>query len=792
MGVVKSITCSNGRVTAASGGTVDTADISADAVMFAKIQNVSTSRLVGRYTAGSGDLEEIALGSGFSVSGGTLTYSGGGSGTVTSVGLTAPTGLSVSGSPVTSSGTLALSWSLASGVLLGRTTAGTGNLETITVAGNLTLTGGVLTGTTSAEEVQDVIGAMVAASDTVLWSYDDVGGTLSAQVQAQMSITSDASGLKLSGDSTTPGASKYYGTDSGGSKGWHSLTSGGTVTSVGLSLPAIFSVSGSPVTASGTLTASLASQTGNLVWASPNGSSGAPTFRALVGDDLASGTITMRELGSASVTMGKIATAAVESTNLVNGAVDTVAISTGAVTSAKLADGAVVTVKIADGNVTLAKLASMTDARLLGRSAGSAGTPGEITVDTSLALSAGALSVAALGVTSAHLASNAVTTAKITDANVTTAKIADAAVTSVKIADGNVTLAKLPTFASARLIGYDGVSSTAQNLSIGSGLALSGTTLTATTTATVSSVGLSLPAIFSVSGTPVTTSGTLTATLATQSANTFLAGPQTGAAAAPTFRAISSNDLVANLVLDSNLRQSSGLSVIGRSASTTGDVADITAASDHQVLRRSGSSIGFGSVNLASSNAVTGALPVGNGGTGLTSYTTGDLVYASGSAALSKLAVGSSSQVLGVSGGVPAWRDEYAASNGSSTLASAYSITSTNSWQDTGLSVSLPAAGTYLILYNARAAVTASGGTSYIVVRLYNTTDAAAITDTERLTAFGNAAQATVSGSAIVTVAAGKTIRLDGRREGTASSWTTSEISSGAAGRTTLSYIRLY
>ncbi len=60
----------------------------------------------------------------------------------------------------------------------------------------------------------------------------------------------------------------------------------GTVTSVGLSLPGIFTVSGSPVTGSGTLTATLASQSANLIWASPNGSAGAPTFRALVANDI--------------------------------------------------------------------------------------------------------------------------------------------------------------------------------------------------------------------------------------------------------------------------------------------------------------------------------------------------------------------------------------------------------------------------------------------------------------------------------------------------------------------------
>ena len=60
----------------------------------------------------------------------------------------------------------------------------------------------------------------------------------------------------------------------------------GTVTSVGLSLPAEFTVSNSPVTTSGSLTAVKASQAANQVYAAPNGSSGVPTFRSLVADDI--------------------------------------------------------------------------------------------------------------------------------------------------------------------------------------------------------------------------------------------------------------------------------------------------------------------------------------------------------------------------------------------------------------------------------------------------------------------------------------------------------------------------
>lgn len=60
---------------------------------------------------------------------------------------------------------------------------------------------------------------------------------------------------------------------------------------------------------------------------------------------------------------------------------------------------------------------------------------------------------------------------------------------------------------------------------------------------TVTSVALTVPAEFSVAGSPVTTSGTLAVSKATQSANTVYAGPTTGSAAAPTFRAVVPADL---------------------------------------------------------------------------------------------------------------------------------------------------------------------------------------------------------------------------------------------------------
>lgn len=65
-----------------------------------------------------------------------------------------------------------------------------------------------------------------------------------------------------------------------------------------------------------------------------------------------------------------------------------------------------------------------------------------------------------------------------------------------------------------------------------------------------------------------------------------------------------------------NLAQGSALSVLGVGGNSIADNASIVAGSDNQVLRRSGTTLGFGSINLASTNAVTGVLAIANGGTG--------------------------------------------------------------------------------------------------------------------------------------------------------------------------------
>ena len=91
---------------------VITLNVKAAAISYSKIQNVTSGVLLGRYTNSLGGIQEITIGDGLILDAdtGILTSfgGGGGSGTVTSVGITAPAWLTI-GPPVTTNGNISIS-----------------------------------------------------------------------------------------------------------------------------------------------------------------------------------------------------------------------------------------------------------------------------------------------------------------------------------------------------------------------------------------------------------------------------------------------------------------------------------------------------------------------------------------------------------------------------------------------------------------------------------------------------------------------------------------------------------
>lgn len=217
---------------------------------------------------------------------------------------------------------------------------------------------------------------------------------------------------------------------------------------------------------------------------------------------------------------------------------------------------------------------------------------------------------------------------------------------------------------------------------------------------TVTSVGLadsSTSPIFTVTGSPVTTSGTLTLTLNTEAANTVFAGPTSGTSAQPTFRSLVTADLPSGTgtVTSVSVVSANGLTGTVANSTTTpaitlsttvsgllfGNAGVISAASTtgagNVVLSTNPTLVGptlgtplsvtlTNAMGLPLTSGVTGVLPLANGGTNATSAaaafnnlspltTTGDMIYEVSTATADRLPIGSTGNVLTVSGGIPTW-----------------------------------------------------------------------------------------------------------------------------------------
>ncbi len=344
-------------------------DIDANLITLEKLQNIQSGGFLGNKSPFTGQVGILSFNPvDFTInqaSGQVSLVGGGGGGTVSSVGLSATGPLSVTGSPVTSSGTMSLNWTGSGSMLV----AGNGSLvayPSYSGSSSIVLSGSAfqraaLTGDVTAPQNDNVL--TIAPKAVTFAKMQDVTGPAligrGASGSGPLGAVSIGSGLSLSTGNVLSAT--------GG---------GGTVTSVGLTGAGVLNVTGGPITSSGNMV---------LNW---------------------TGNITDMVLANGST--APVPAVPTASTSIISnaGSFQRAALI-GDVTAAQNVNATI----IAQKAVTFPKMQDVTGPVLIGRGATGAGPMGEITVGTGLGLSPS-------GVLSATGGSGTVTSVNVTGSGV--------------------------------------------------------------------------------------------------------------------------------------------------------------------------------------------------------------------------------------------------------------------------------------------------------------------------------------------------------------------------------------
>lgn len=205
---------------------------------------------------------------------------------------------------------------------------------------------------------------------------------------------------------------------------------------------------------------------------------------------------------------------------------------------------------------------------------------------------------------------------------------------------------------------------------------------------TVTSVALTVPPVMSVAGSPITGSGTLAVTLATQAANLVWAGPSSGAAAAPTFRSLGYTDLPTSaaaagtypkvtinaqgIVTGTSTTIALATDVAGTLAFANGGT-NLNAAADDSLLLSTGTAWAAVAVpnctsglsytaasntfGCSSSGAAHALLSATHTDTVAAAVVRGDLIVGTSTPQWARLALGANQTVLRSNGTDPVWSD---------------------------------------------------------------------------------------------------------------------------------------
>jgi len=506
------------------------ANVPDDSITYAKIQNITDARVLGRAAGSAGDTQELTAGAGISIAGGAIASTitqytdeqaqdavGGILTDTATIDFTYNDGApSITADVKDDSITFDKTQNIATNRILGRSTAGSGNIEELTPSSPIQVTGGtvdfdetVALGNNARVAVSKNSGATVGTrrelnfiegSNITLTIADDAGNE-------EVDITIAATG----GGGAPTGAEYLVGALDG------TLTNERLVT-----------------------------DTATVAW------------------DLATGGQAKANVPDNAITNAKLRDSSALSVigRSANSAGDPADIAASAASDAVLREsgstigfGTVATGGIANDAVTFAKMQNIATDRLIGRDTAATGDPEELTVGGGIEFTgAGGIQTSAF-------------TGDVT-------KVAGG--TAQTIANDAVTYAKIQNVTDARVLGRAaGSAGDVQELSAGTGISISGGAIASTITQYTDEQAQDAV------GTILVDTATIDFTYDD---------------ATPAISAI----VIDNSISNAKLRDSVALSVIGRSANSAGDPADIAAtATSGAVLRESGSTVGFGQVATA-------------------------------------------------------------------------------------------------------------------------------------------------------------------------------------------------
>jgi len=466
-------------------------------------------------------------------------YTGsGGSGTVTSVAATVPAFLSVTGSPITTSGTLAIDLS---GTALPIANGGTG--ATTRQDAIDALAGAVTSGSYLRGNGTDVVMAAIQAADVPTLNQNTTGSAATLTTGRTIAITGDLAYTSPSFDGsanvTAAGTLATVNANVGAfTNASVTVNAKGLITAASSGTAPVTSVTGtSPVASSGGATPAIslaasygdtqnpyASKTANFMLAAPNGSAGVPTFRAMVAADVP--TLNQNTTGTASNVTGTVAIAnggTGEATR--QAAIDALvgATTSGSYLRGNGTDVVMSTIQAADVP-TLNQNTTGTASNVTGTVAIANGGSGATTAQAGMNAFAGAVTSGSyLRGNGTNVVMATIQVADVPTLNQNTTGTASNVTGTVAIANGGsgqttasaAFNALSPITTTGDLIIGNGTNS-ATRLGIGANgyvLTSNGTTASwvagAGGSGTVTSVAASVPSFLSIAGSPITTSGTL-------------------------------------------------------------------------------------------------------------------------------------------------------------------------------------------------------------------------------------------------------------------------------------------